>query len=907
MNPSKNFFLYSAIIFCAGLVLFLYWLTSLEPQKITAEHSTVIVSHSPPTPQIFGTLDNPKAAPTPELNNKAAVDNSPGIDLGQNNEVTNSYAAIRVQLVDLLNEPIPNGSIKMQGKTITVKNGIGSIEYSDLIEPATIVVSSTGYQSATRTIQTPIQEDIVIPLDYLCDFQLTVFQDKEKKIPADNAEIVLYHAKDAPRPIPSRMMASLSMQHAYPYEIVWHDGELIVNRSTLLRDLNTQFGEIPLGTKYFDPLPGDRITAIGECTWNRLFLKQESKDFVSNKIRILDTLAFIMHKGRWYEQVELQRGKQYGSTIVNFQDPKSFTIQKRGQTDANGKYRFNALSPGLYFVQAKLGESRSVMKVLHPAREQYSLVLHNKSTLTVETFLKMEPSVDFFNKYLENTQVKLHSLWEQGIYMTEAKTDRTGRCTFPNLPYGKYKLVAFPINKDEFQIETLTQEIVVNEPLQKITLEFEWENQYSIEGVVLRADNQEPVPNYPVRIVDKVPGGSSTFGKTTHTGEQGRFEFQQLPPGEYYVSHIIDSLKTPNYFPFNENREDEFDWSFIMNQDIRSSSNPSWGEHISVQDSETSHVTLYVVPILKTYVSGRVQTPQHQPVSDALINMFIRKQGRPLFTLEPNPVTDKEGRFNLTVLSKGDPAKIEQKIKGRVVSTIGEVIPPQWIEDPNTSSKIITEKQVIPFAEGETEFDFQIGDNINNLNIIIDDEKYNVLEGRIRGEDGGIPQNIQVLMHQGNYKYPVDVNSDGSFRLKIFRDDFIRLEILHASRPDEGTDSGWVSYLADKISTIHFSENNYMYLDISLQVEGDIQGTIVDADQNPRTNTYLVARGTSGEEFKAYAGLDGSFRLKVAKKDLYSLGIYDQEKNKYHPLENYQQIIPNDTPLQIVIGRETPQ
>ena len=319
MKRANHLFLYCMILFVGGIVLFLYWLVAHSPQRISAEYATVLVSYQTPTPRLTVNSQTSTKTPTPMSMSHVPPEATPVYVSDEKNDRTISYNQLRVKLLDLLNESIPDGAIEIQKNTYIVVNGNCVIDCSEIQYPAQLYASSDGYQSATYTVQASTPNDIIISLDYHCNYELTVFTDQKRKYRAAAAEVVIYHVQAAPRPIPSRIMVPISYEYADPFEIVRHDGDLVLKRCTRVIPLVART-RIPGGGRYIAPLAGDHVMAVGACSWTMPGSDQHTKKMTSSKVRILDTLAFAAYGGRDYERITLRRAQFEGVSFLQFLD-----------------------------------------------------------------------------------------------------------------------------------------------------------------------------------------------------------------------------------------------------------------------------------------------------------------------------------------------------------------------------------------------------------------------------------------------------------------------------------------------------------------------------------------------------------------------------------------------------------
>lgn len=756
----------------------------------------------------------------------------------------------QLHFVDMLGEPIPAGSIKGLGKTYPFQNGFLCINdiQPDLYR---LEISAPGYQTKIESIDFRNLNRIDICLEYQCDFDVVVFSDASQTVRAASATVNLFKITEADRPIWKQKKVNLEGElYNEPYNFEFRDGELRILKLLEIRDFDDANFKPILGKQRYTPNTNDRVIAIGQCTWNPNELGIEStqdihainlfpfipkRHTISRKLRIMDSLSFTQPRyvGAVFKEIcTFDRKDSTGFSYLVF--PPKLSLSNpicQAMTDSNGICRFTALSPGLYYVQAEKGQLKSHIKPLHPASGGVKLELSSLSCLKVYTWLGNIPDeYHFWNKKLEGVKIIIKSKNQNFIYMAENKTNLGGWALFEKVPFGDYTISAYP--PESSALQPLFKDVSITQPDESLLFEFDNWNKHKIEGTVLRTDTKTGVEDYPVCLKElQSPTGGDGNRVTTVTDKNGHYEFDNLPQGLYLISHVVSDLKNVQYYPTvitsstSENNLEYYPYeNFVIESSWKNNLHSAKSEVISIENDPIYQCNLWVSPIIKSRFSGRVINNQSKPVEGALVYVSpIRSDLPKMLSFEDRPITDTKGFFSFVVMSKGGFTGETPFFKGRVNAVLAKICPPYWIEDKGMDGKVyghsVAKEEITITSTGFQKVDFHLGDSINNLLITVDDTNTTTLEGQFVGNDGKIPDNVDLKITQSGMTNSIKVDRNGFFKTSIVNDGrYIYLEYSNAYRYDNQSEYGFVTYLSDSINIPFQKNKKYIEIKIALPI-----------------------------------------------------------------------------------------
>ena len=228
-------------------------------------------------------------------------------------------------------------------------------------------------------------------------------------------------------------------------------------------------------------------------------------------------------------------------------------------SDANGRYRLQALSPEVLDLPGPLdlqvrprGNSAGVTDQLH-VDEGVTIVDHN-IVLQIESVLRCAVT-DASGAPVSGATI-VAELVDDDLYQF-VSTDRKGHCTFQNMIHGRYR-VAVLIDDNPL----LIQDVVV--PSESLQLQLETARR--VAGRVVSEGDGNPLAGFRTNIVFK--RGGIKLERETTTDEQGSFLFDGVPPGEFLLE-VWHPLPAPRFNPLPRFHEQEIvieghDWNEII-------------------------------------------------------------------------------------------------------------------------------------------------------------------------------------------------------------------------------------------------------------------------------------------------------------------------------------------------------
>ena len=888
----------TACVLLLGILIFLYCIT----KQTNRDNSTTV--------QVF--YEIPTAAPSPPANKEysakeppttasAIPSSSPAIAIANNPESAKEKQvdvspAIRCEILDLLNSPIPAGTIQYNNQIQPFQNGKAVINNASG-GFCQIVASADGYQSATKTVDIKQNQNITFQLDYLCQFKIVVYGDSTRLTRAAKAEVDIYQSMIPPRPIATHHIITLEHNPSYkkiPTEVMVHENKILVEKTSMIRDAMDPYSNPAVGFESFSPATNDEIYAIGQCKWDLQgvatsiispglwtkprfpspFLPTETQQ--AAKMRILDTLAFTSQKNNSFncmETITLRRGCQLGHSSLQFPSiPSERKWIAQLKTDSNGVCLVKDLQPGFYFAQASNNTMKSDLKPLIPSCGGVMLELASKSKLKIFcrlTDLRTKPWIG--DDLFEGTKILVQSTGKNTIVMAQTAI-KSGDGLIDSLPYGEYRITTQLPDTGKLQNQEVT--VNVNQPNQKVILWFDGWERHTISGDVLKLNSNEPVSKYPVIIKNDNRIGT----EIQYTDEDGKFEFTNLPAGKYDIGHIITDLEHINYFPYNEITKSN------LSQDTGDKNviyHPAgWsreGVSIEVGKEPVYHVTLNVIPSKKTRFSGSVIDSHSKPVANAFISVLnYSTGGLPLFTTIPNPQTDDKGKFAVTVLSY-DFSSTSVFHNGLIRAEIAGIIPRQLKEDKNNKGIIlgahIEEEKIVSSSHGQAPVSFQFGDSLEGISIVVDDPQKRKLEGWIKGEGDRVPDELSLSIEQNGIQLSTEIPSQGHFITYGLEPQHFTVCIQEAFNYDIQYPSGRIRYLNDVISLEFPPDKDAIFVNIVLKEAGYLVGRITAANGSPGYIAQVIAKSPGQHDEVDYTDFEGKFRLNVPKNSEYSLYV----------------------------------
>ncbi|MFH1740812.1 MAG: hypothetical protein ABIH23_17535 [bacterium] len=675
-------------------------------------------------------------------------------------------SALRFRIVDALGDPIRAGHIEIDNKPRSFANGqlfVPSLSAGSHLA----VCEADGYAAATETVKVPSDDEIVFMLEYLCRFDLVTYLGEEMRRPVEGAEIILWKGPSIRRPVGSTTTFPYLTKRWNRVRVDLRRDEDGIRVTHAGDNAPSVSSATPLGLN--DLEKGDTILGISGCMWRTgdsprrqpisdillyEILAYEGQD--SRRLRIWDALSAYSdsepaQRRMANDYVEFQQGPSKFHCLTRVSFRREITAAT-ATTDSAGKCRFENLPAGVYIAQARKGKYRSPFETLHPARRGARLYLSGVGEARVRV---RRAGIDYLGiDRIPGASVRFKPLdeaQEKALYI--GRTNAYGLAKFPSLPWGDYDLIVTP-PPDIIPSTPKTIRVSVEEPQQYFEVEFAGTGR-TVSGKVLREDTKYPVEGFGLELERLGEGLHGPYGRT-RSDTDGRFTFSGVMDGEYRLSALMDrryytgyalsaliegavysgggNVRNADKSKESGGSEDDSEWVFALD-------NPVPGLTVSVAE-DIYDIEYYVVPAVHTRFLGTVTTSDGVPVPGARLSASV-------VFLEPNPITDEEGRFELTVVSR--PSKSPHVL---TINATVEEQPQQIFEDPR------------PLMRGSTEVPaFAVGDTISDIQIVMEEiPREGKIIGTIETEDGEPPPgNLQIMTIQNSAMRMSKPDADGSF------------------------------------------------------------------------------------------------------------------------------------------------
>ena len=929
INVNSNTFLkwFAAgffIIVCAVL----YWMTGSDPlTSIEKQNPNVKIytdaeippggsSAIPKVDSATGTI----ADSTDSSSAKAAIGSASSTNSGKTERV------LLCTINDVLGEPVESGTLQLGAQTIPFKQG--RVQCKELpSEPFQIIANADGYLSTTQTVSNRETSTVAFVMDYNCAFEVQVRgagsgqpSDTSNGLLQAGAEVTLYRSMLCQRPlqpIQRAMIEGYSSEIVSFFDFQYKDHGILILRPDLLNAV-MQYSEEHSEYYLEEPRTGDMLLSIGSCQKNNDFVKNvyntlegikkgkpaNLHDYIlplhtsaSIHARMMDTLHLSQKKrDDQRERVEIlfsRADRKFCSKslyIPSFQG--NGEIVNKAVTDGNGRCRFENLSPGLYFAEARYQNQCSMIRPLLPVSGGAQLELNSKCLLTVFTQkggLSPEYSNSMPSKYVGDVKLKLTAKDANASGLFMANTDKNGRGQIKSVPYGTYNLAATPPENSNFP--PVQQEITINRPEQKIFVNFDQWKQHSIEGTVVYFDTLKPIPDVRLELYEILQGGFSAA--VAKTDENGTFAFRDIPEGTYQIRYIPAPYEEHKIYPYKEepNVHTENDLFF------GGSAFADRLQTVFVKDEPVYTTQIKMIATIPTRFSGWVSDAMQNPISGAEIqviynsNMYsdlgidipLKRNELPVPLPQGDILSDEKGQFEFTVWTRDIPSRKGTKYTGKIKTRVFS----------SESLQVKEEKKIFatlpyPFRvydrpvkmTGSLELQFTLGDKLDNLHLILNDRDLITLEGRIKTADGRIPDNVKVSI---SYRHASDLTTipgeykpNGEFVISgVENKPFcLNIENAYCSNTD-GTDE-LTEYL-DEI--VDFNEEqvtalfegtktgNAPKLQFTLKESGFLQGVVMESNKPLVRARVHVEPGGWGTKSWTNTDKDGKFRIRQLKKD----------------------------------------
>ena len=512
--------------------------------------------------------------PLPAGGEVTTVSKSPlPAQIPEESTVENNTVILKIQ--DALGEPIPSGSIQIGSQKLPFSRGEARIPFQGGT-PAQFIAEATGYQSATATITAAGNNQDPVILEYLSDYEIQVQTYSAFPKPVTDAQVTLYKFAASLRPVMKNFTTEVKshFNQYYPVVFFYDSYNLIVNKVMCNSNVTSVFqGNATMTTTVSNKAPvnnyanretgiGDSVEAIGQYGWNGTiydpglaednYIPANSNN--SRHLRIVDSLR-LADKGSTTEGTTQticfsSRGENVTGSIAYPPMNTPLEVVTTFTSDENGICIAKNLLPGLYYVQAAKGQSRSEALPLFPTVGKVQLGISSHCKLRVITqFANVPDSYKLRTNSLKNVIITVKPAETGMTSLKIADTGRRGNTVFDSLPFGDYVITAAPPIDTKYP--QITERITLNKPEQTVRLFFEGWERNVIYGDVIRADTKEKIPGCKVELLEETPGG--TFPAAGQTSDvEGKFRFESIPSGRYQIAHCPVLTEKNQFYPFSE-------------------------------------------------------------------------------------------------------------------------------------------------------------------------------------------------------------------------------------------------------------------------------------------------------------------------------------------------------------------
>ncbi|MFH1743240.1 MAG: hypothetical protein ABIH23_29900 [bacterium] len=804
-------------------------------------------------------------------------------------KVASNKTDLEVRLVDLVDSPIPDGRIEVEGMSYESENSEFLIR-NVTEEILTIKASAHGFQDTTTTVELPVDHVVAIPMEYLCDFGISVKDAGEN--PVEGARVQVFPGPAVPRPVSESVVLDLASEK-YRWDF---RGRLVLARTgdgikvvdtTGLQDPQSsgrpgtylERGDLVIG---LEPLP----RCMRECVGNLSVL------------RFWDSLAALSSQSSEKAPAAIlhfQQGSQTKSALISAPDPvpKDATIAEK-VTDASGQCFFSTLPPRVYYIQASLEGARSAVYVINPMDRMVHIgPLHTHGSVSVVVHFNT-PRIRALDRWIGDAEVRLHGSDQRSFF--EGHTDNKGSIDFNRVPWGKYNLRIIPPADIGAVPSSKDLELAVDAPEETIDVYFDLHSGVSVSGIVVRQDTREPVPRYPMKMTinrynigekeRRTPRMHWLDYALTRSDMEGNFEFVHVPEGEFSIEGLPPSKQKSGYLATEASLHIARKGEDVPRPAIR----------FMVGDEDVTGLVFVVVPASETVLEGEVVYENGAPVSGAEVTV----DGVSEHYLQSGGHSREDGRFTLEL------ALPDQKNPYETIARAIVMNPPfeQVSFDQNGQPQKSYDYESGIAAEGTAPVKFCVGDAVKNIQIIVKEEDPDhVLVGTLRTSDGRIPDSVQACRigaYQEHEEYPADergrkqrmhtarLEPDGSYRIERMKPGpfLLFVEGMHPGASLENPQRSFgTSYMDEHFQLEMLVEPRTMTHDIILREASYIHGRVLGEDLKPLGRIVVLASSETDSDSAAdMTNEDGMLLIHVPKEKTYTLEVLARNRDeKYVP------------------------
>ncbi|RJP26263.1 MAG: hypothetical protein C4527_15840 [Candidatus Omnitrophota bacterium] len=753
---------------------------------------------------------------------------------------------------DPLGDPIPAGIVAVGSESLSFIDGHITFPAAETRE-LSVRVSAEGYAPGEFAV-TPGSLPLV--LDYLCDFFIQV--ENEKGDPVPNTTVLVWNSNPPPRPIGDQAAAYTHINSLEnPIHLTMNGKECQVSRVDEPIESIEKYGS-PDGRVY--PKVGDRIMALGACTWHPgytpLYIHQGYDgqrgalilgEFLpltarhSTRLRIWDTLRLTeqvdSNQANINTQIlEILRDDQRWYYFLIFPEcPVDQPPQLKKKTDEKGELVLRSIPPALYYAQAFDDKNRSSgILPLHPACGGARLRLNGEGDFRVYVKREGLPTKNAYYTSVSEAEVLLQS--QKGLRIYSETTDSSGTARYRKLPYGNYRLTVKALG------QIVEKTITFNKPVDSCLVTLQQDELYTISGIVLEQDSGVPVADYALVCLNEY---EDNLYQEAITDAEGCFEFPNVIPGKYCLAENVNSIGDLKYIFANPTLNYLF---------LQESSSHFGTFNLNVYE-DIQDLEIRVKPVVKTMFSGIVVDTEDVPVADARITVSPMKfneifDGHAKLYPE-NSKTDANGLFTVTMFNHRQ--TVNQYFEYEVAAMLGRMAPSRWLPNPyNPKNYSLVKEKFQPSSLGSIIVAGDMGDTITDLRIVI--EPYvtdKTLQGKLVAEGEDQFAEVNIYANQGNQDIPIRVNQAGNFKAENISAGDLRLVIYPHIHASVYTPYGLQNYLKYRKRTviIPIEEGQpQTYAEIPLLRSGYFWGHVMDGDGTPLPNAVVAAKDRANSD-----------------------------------------------------------
>ncbi|HPA47585.1 MAG TPA: PEGA domain-containing protein, partial [bacterium] len=510
--------------------------------------------------------------------------------------------SLHVSIADAIGDSVSSGQVKIGTAEYSFING--HLEIAEIESGThTLRISADGYNSATKTVSIPDEQDVAVTLEYLCSFEIIVYSDREQKSPVQGADVLVWEGPRVRRPVGTEAAPNVYMASFESDRLRLHRDENGIH----VVDVDSY--QSASGLYDSDPEPGDTILGVGGLMWQ---LGEQSKTPptfpvrppVSLRLRVWD--AIVAHETGRHTRgagdfIEFERNGSRHNCATGKMDPSQRgSVAATGTTDSSGRCRFENLAAGTYFVQAQKDNFRTELAVIGPARGEQNLYLTRAGTLHL--LVKYAASSVFAAGAIAGANIEIKS--PQSLIPIVRQTNEFGEVDISPVFWGSHQLTVSP--PQALFLESETMEIDIEEPDEFLCVEFE-AKRYSISGTVLTVGKKKRVADFGLglrclSVVLEAP-------RFCTSKEDGSFVFSGLRPGEYEIHPEIPRGTYKGYMPAG--------WELALGDATQAKIK------VTLEDKDVTGLEYLVVGGVKTRFQGKVTKSDGSPVPEADVSLDV--------------------------------------------------------------------------------------------------------------------------------------------------------------------------------------------------------------------------------------------------------------------------------------------